>query len=87
MNVTNFKTQTEIKMQIELDAWKAGEKKWGMASQFDESILESAMKNIDMMADEQWEWWMNAQAGQNVMAIAHALSQFEAPEIDGAWVN
>jgi len=85
MNATNYKVQAETMMQIELEAWANGEKTWTVSNQFDESVLESAIANMDRMNDAQWAWWANSDA--NIMSLAHELSQFDAPEIDAVWID
>ena len=85
MNVANFKAQTAANLQTEIARWEAGEKQWNVSNQFDESVLESALENLDKMSDDQWEWWANTNAP--IMALAHALSAFEVDSLDSAWVD
>lgn len=85
MSITNFKLQTELLIELELESWANGEKSFNMGNQLDESILESAMENIDNMPNNKWEWFMNASC--SLMTIAHELSKFETPEISEAWYN
>lgn len=85
MSLVNFKSRVHGMMLIELEAWQKCEKDWNMGNQFDESVLESALQNFDKMSDEDWSWWKNAD--QDIMGIAHALSAFEAPELDSAWID
>lgn len=87
MNNTNFKTQTQTLIQIELDAWSTGEKTFNMSNQFDESILESALENTDNESAMSEAFEMYSNGNYCTMTIAHFLSAFEAPEIAGAWIN
>lgn len=93
MSIVNIKLATEIKLQIELEAWKNGEKKWNVSNQFNESVLESALKNFDTAFDSLVEKWqkegstVETMQTIGVMDWAHALSEFQAPEIDSAWID
>ena len=86
MSITNFKTATEIKLQIELEKWQNGEIQWCMNNQHDQYVIESALGNIESMPDDKWEWWIGA-LHSSIMDIAHDLSSFDAPEIDSAWID
>lgn len=93
MNITNLKLATEIKLQIELEAWKNGEKKWNVSNQFNESVLESALENYSEAFDALLEKWqkegstVETMQTIEVMDWAHCLSEFEAPEMDAGWVD
>lgn len=93
MNITNLKLATEIKLQIELEAWKNGEKKWNVSNQFNESVLESALENYSEAFDALLEKWqkegstVETMQTIEVMDWAHYLSEFEAPEMDAGWVD
>lgn len=93
MSIANLKLATEIKLQIELEAWKNGEKKWNVSNQFNESVLESALKNFDTAFDSLVEKWqkegstVETMQTIGVMDWAHCLAEFEAPEIDSAWID
>lgn len=79
MSITNFKTATLIKLEAELEAWKKGEKAWTVSNQFDESVIESALQNIDKLTEIDWQEWMTSNA--DLMTLATAISEFEAPEL------
>jgi len=83
----NFKTVIQTKIEIELEAWKNGEKKFNVNNQFDESVLESALENInnDDVLKETYKMYNGLNVP--VMDIAHFLSAFEAPEISSAWID
>lgn len=94
MNITNLKLATEIKLQIELDAWRNGEKKWNVSNQFSESVLESALENYNEAFDVLVDKWLNDGSSTieslytiGVMDWAHCLSEFQAPEMDPEWVD
>lgn len=93
MSIQNFKTRTQIKMEAELEAWKNGDKEFSVATQFDESILESALKNFDTYPEKSWEHWFDRDqnpsewdAGRdNLWDIIRDMSTFEAPEMAAGW--
>ena len=94
MSIVNLKLATEIKLQIELEAWKNGEKKWNVSNQFNESVLESALENFSAAFDAKVEEWLKDGSSTpeslqtiGVMDWAHCLAEFEAPEIDSAWID
>ena len=83
----NFKTVIETKIEIELAAWENGEKNFNVSNQFDESVLESALENINNDAVMAETYKMYNGLNVPIMDIAHFLSAFKAPEIAGAWIN
>lgn len=87
-SATNFKLYLNVQLQCELDAWQAGERAWNVSNQFDESVLESALENLDTAFDASIAD-LNPQQCHNlsVMAWAHRLSNFTPPELDRAWVD
>lgn len=94
MSIVNLKLATEIKLQIELEAWKSGEKKWNVSNQFSETVLESALENYSEAFDALLEKWLNDGSSTpeslqtiGVMDWAHCLSEFEPPEMDSAWID
>ena len=84
-SVTNYKLSAEIMLQVELDAWRNGEKQWNVSNQHDEYVIESALDNLDSLNDSEWEWWANSNA--DIMSLAHALSAYQGPELDRAWID
>lgn len=93
MSIVNLKLVVETKLQIELEAWQNGEKKWNVSNQFNESVLESALENFSQAFDSLVEKWRKEGSATEtmqtigVMDWAHRLSDFEAPEIDNSWVD
>lgn len=94
MSITNLKLATEIKLQIELEAWKAGDRKWNVSNQFNESVLESALENFDATFDAQVDKWLKDGSSTpeslqtiDVMDWAFCLSEFQPNEIDSAWID
>lgn len=93
MSITNLKLATEIKLQIELEAWRAYERKWNVSNQFNESVLESALENFDKAFDAQVGKWMKegstveTMQSIGVMDWAFCLSEFQPSEIDSAWID
>lgn len=75
----------KAKLLAELDAWKNGEREWNVANQFDETVLENAIENFDDAIEAVAEDF--PLDNMTAIEVAHLLSDFEAPEIDGAWVN
>lgn len=89
MTHTNLKTSIQIKMEIELEAWRNGEKQWNVSNQFSESVLESALENfhnIDALI-EQWEKQGTNLQAVSVMDWAYALSEFQPSDLDSAWID
>ena len=94
MSIVNLKLATEIKLQIELEAWQNGDKKWNVSNQFNESVLESALENYSEAFDALVDKWLKDGSSTpeslqtiGVMDWAHNLAEFEAPEIDRAWID
>lgn len=94
MSIVNLKLATEIKLQIELEAWQNGDKKWNVSNQFNESVLESALENYSEAFDALVDKWLKDGSSTpeslqtiGIMDWAHCLSEFEAPEIDSVWVD
>ena len=93
MNITNLKLATEIKLQIELEAWQNGDKKWNVSNQFNESVLESALENFSEAFDALVDKWrkegstVETMQTIGVMDWAFCLSEFEPPEMDSAWID
>lgn len=94
MNITNLKLATEIKLQIELEAWQNGDKKWNVSNQFNESVLQSALENFDTAFDALVDKWLNDGSSTvetmqtiSVMDWAFSLSEFQPDEIDSAWID
>ena len=94
MNLTNYKTAIDTIMRIEIDAWKAGERDFTVSNQFDLYILESAVENFDLMGEDQWQWFADAEYGlpgsgseRGIMNLANNLSTFEVEPLADGWVN
>ncbi len=87
MNITNFKTQTQTLIEIELAAWSSGEKTFNVGNQFDESILESAFENTNIDNAIKAAFEMFSDSNADIMSVAHYLSTFHTPEISDAWIN
>jgi hypothetical protein len=93
MSITNLKLATEVKLQIELETWQNGDKKWNVSNQFNESVLKSALENFSEAFDALVDKWLKEGSTVEtmqtigVMDWAHCLSEFQAPEIDSAWVD
>jgi hypothetical protein len=85
MSLTNFKAQVSTLIEIELEEWRDGKKEWNVSNQFDESVLESALDSLDGGIDKAFDLYGNS--NYKIMDIAHFLSSFKAPELDGCWVN
>ncbi len=85
LNLTNYKITAQIMIELELEAWKKGDKKWTVSNQFDESVLESALENIDKGIEDAFKYFNGRTLP--IMALAHRLADFEAPEIDSAWID
>ncbi|MNQ54049.1 hypothetical protein D3C85_681050 [compost metagenome] len=89
MNHTNLKTSIQIKMEIELEQWKAGEKVWNVHNQHHEYILESALENFHHIENLMTEW---EKQGTNIGSVsamdwAFALSEFQPSGLDSEWVD
>ena len=93
MSITNLKLAVEIKLQIELQAWKNGDKKWNVSNQFNESVLESTLENFSEAFDVLVEKWQKEGSTVEtmqtiaVMDWAFCLSEFQPSEIDSAWID
>jgi hypothetical protein len=87
MENAELKAVVKAKLEAELAAWRNGAKKWNVSNQFDESVLESALENID-----NYDFSTPVNKGfavENIdgMNWAFMISKFEAPEIDRAWID
>ena len=84
--VTEYKETVEASIKTELEKWKSNNVKWTVSNQFDETILESALENINPRsigkAFDHFEGHT-----QSAMTVAHFMSSFEAPEISSSWVD
>jgi len=69
----------------ELVDWKLGRKQFTVANQFDEHIIETALANFHRVTLADCEEWKKSNI--SIMDIAHSLSNFEAPELESAWVD
>lgn len=93
MSIVNLKLAVETKLHIELEAWLKCEKHWNVSNQFDEIVLESALENFDTAFDALVEKWqkegstVETMQTIGVMDWAHCLSEFQAPEMDSAWID
>ncbi len=92
MNVSlvNLKLVVETKLQIELEAWQTGQKKWNVSNQFSESVLESALSVFEeafMTVADNWQKEGANLQGIAVMDWAYALSEFQPQELDSAWID
>lgn len=93
MSIVNLKLAVETKLHIELEAWLKCEKQWNVSNQFDEIVLESALENFDTAFDALIEKWqkegstVETMQTISVMDWAHCLSEFQAPEMDSAWID
>lgn len=94
MSIINLKLDTEIKLQIELEAWRNGDRRWNVSNQFNESVLESAVENFDAAFDTQVHKWLKDGSSTPeslqtiaVMDWAFCLSEFQPSEIDSAWID
>lgn len=89
-NLTNLKTALEINLEIELEAWTNGEKSWNINNQFDETILEKAIAAIQVCDFDKVCAGLGDfvdPAKMSVMAWANELADFDAPELDSAWID
>lgn len=90
MSLINLKLAVEIKLQIELEAWQTGQRKWNVSNQFNESVLESALEVFEdafMTLAEKWQKEGANLDGIGVMDWAYALSEFQPTEIDSVWID
>jgi len=93
MSIVNLKLAVETKLQIELEAWQNGDKKWNVSNQFNESVLESALENFDTAFDALVDKWQKEGSTVEtmqtiaVMDWAFNLSEFQPSEIDSAWID
>ena len=93
MSIINLKLAVETKLHIELEAWLECVKVWNVSNQFDEAVLELSLENFDTAFDSLVEKWqkegstVETMRTIGVMDWAHCLSEFEAPEIDSAWID
>ncbi len=80
-------TQDQLKASLEsrIEAWNNGDIRWNVSNQFEETVLESALEQVNEETLSKVNEIYNDQA--SIVDIAHFLSSFEAPEIDSAWIN
>lgn len=76
----------------ELDAWAAGDKPFSMGTQFDESILESAMEATDKPEAiakicEYLSSMANTTRQITIMELARQIATFKEPELARAWTD
>jgi len=75
------------KLEFRLDQWKAGEIQWNVSNQFDETVLESALENLNNKTITILNTVFSEPEHIHVMDLAHFLSSFEASELDSAWID
>lgn len=88
-SVTNLKTRIEVLLEAELEAWEAGQKQWTVSNQHDPYVIESALEGIKAGALEAWitKHPDANHDGMSLMTWAHALAEWEAPELDPGWTD
>lgn len=83
VSLNNLLINVETRMSAELEAWRSGEKHWGVSNQFDEYYLESAIENcnIETLTAKVKELEGADLFGMSAMSWAHQLSTFEVSDI------
>ena len=87
MTNANFKTYTQTMIELELLALSTIENAFNVNNQFYESILESALENLNNDNAVEAAYEMFDGTGADIMSVAHYLSTFYTPEISEAWSN
>lgn len=92
MNINNFKTYVETSLKDELKAYQTGEKRVGFSNQFDRTVLESALENLNDESVEKLYNELNVEQYGYVdrfspMDFAYRLSTFQPPEIGREWID
>lgn len=89
MNLTEHMAVVKARIESELKMWENGEKQWSVSNQFDESVLESALSNLneDKFKTVIDKFHPRALDTLSVMDWAFALSEFKPPELDSGWVD
>ena len=89
MSHTNLKTRIQIQMEIELEAWRSGERHWNVSNQFNESVLESALDNFSNIDSVVCDWEKSG-TDLNVVSVmdwAYAISDFQPSGLDSEWID
>lgn len=83
----NFKTKIETLMEIEMGEIQEGNRPFSMGSQFNETILESAIANLKN--DQRLAECFSIYGAKPVTAMqaAHFLSTWQPDELSSAWVD
>jgi len=95
--VESFKIYAQNLMIEHLRMIENGEISFGFSNQFDQTILESALENIDDKVEEVYGLLNIEEYGYysafdgsprfNAVSLAMMFSEFEPPEIDYSWVD
>lgn len=91
MNNLNALVVVEVLLKDRIEKIESGLIQWNVSNQFDESVLESALSVVseEVLSElfERIPQYQNQINENNIMSIAHSISNFNAPEISDAWVN
>jgi len=90
MNYDTFRVKINDLLQAELDKYVAGEIQWNVSNQFNETILESALKNLnngDNIALTECYVVFNAELPLDIMSLAHTASTFEVEPLAAGWTQ
>ncbi len=83
--LVNFKETSKALIEAELEAWRQGERLWNVSNQFNETILNDALKHLDRKIQNAYNHFSGC--CPPAMELARYLSEFKAPEIDRIWVD
>ena len=72
---------------VELNKYQNGEIKWNVGNQFNESILESAIEHCTYEKMVAITKKTPNVSIHDIMTLANAIADFEAPELSVAWTN
>lgn len=91
MKTLNFMVVAEVLLKDRLHAIQNGFIKFGVANQFDDSVITSALDNLTEtnvaeLLDNSTNM-ANMLTPTNIMTVAHALSTFEIEEPSRAWFD
>jgi len=87
VNLTNLKATVSIKLELELEAWQNGERRWTVVNQFDQTVLKSALANIDNIEAAAEGLTPEQCNAMSTMTWAHRLADYTPPEMDRAWID
>lgn len=88
-SVATLKASIEVSLKEELNLWETGQRRWNVSNQHDRYVLKSAIETLsdDVVVKLVEKRGTIDFSRYSVMDLAHSLSEFEAPEIDSAWID